>query len=383
MAILEDMDSRGDFGYFLKSLVVRIFLLSSAVSALAACSFENRYGPRPIIDATAVELASTNTNAIIAALARDSGVYPGATPDYYLVALAGFNYVDDQCRAYFDQLFFLNRGREQAKSGLAAASQTTAAILGVTGASATSLAVVAQAFGFSINATELVAGTYLYGLPPAATQGFVQKLQLAYRDGAFLRREAINSAPAAYYAIQRYLDLCLPPRIEAEITKQISSANAVPIPQADGALFSLATFGAAPPPRPLPPAAFEGERARPFRSSVIDRSSDRMERREPLRTVSPTRLTDREQTIREATIKGWQAALCLKSVTGDLGPRGSLTRLAIQDYLVGRGLQPTQEVDPVVFVYLEKAREAVPGTCEEAGFKNAKEVGRSLNKNGR
>lgn len=221
---------------------IRHLLASILTLISASCNtFDNRRGLKPIIDANSVQAASANTNLVVAALSTDAGLLPGEPVDYYLVALAGFNYVDDQCRQYFDELFFINRGREQAKSGLAAVGQTTAAVLGVTGASATSLAVVAQAFGFGISATDVIAGTYLYSLPPATTQGFVQKLQSAFRDGAAQRRAAINSAPAAYYVIQRYLELCLPPRIEAEITKQISAAGAVDVRRGNGALFSLET----------------------------------------------------------------------------------------------------------------------------------------------
>jgi hypothetical protein len=42
--------------------------------------------------------------------------------------------------------------------------------------------------------------------------------------------------------IQRYLDLCLPPRIEAEITKQISSSGSAAVTQGGGSLFSLETI---------------------------------------------------------------------------------------------------------------------------------------------
>jgi hypothetical protein len=225
-------------------------------ASLAGCTgFEQRHGLKPIIDPAAVVSASNNTNIILSALARDARIpEPIAPSDWYLVAKAGFNYVDDQCTAYFDGLFFLNRGREQIKSGIASAGQATAAILGITGASATSIAVVAQAFGFGVSATELIAGTYLYGLPPATTHGFVRKLQAAFRDGAAANRAAIDSAPEAYHMIQRYLDLCLPPRIEAEITKQISSAGTVGVQQGEGSLFSLETFSA-PPAHALNPAA--------------------------------------------------------------------------------------------------------------------------------
>ena len=152
---------------------------------LAGCSELNlRKCPAPVIDSSSVEAATNNQIVIIRALARDAGYDPDSSVDYYRVAEAGFNYVDDQCRAYFDEIFFIDRERSQLKSGLAAASGTTAAILGVTNASTLTLSVVASAFGFASAATDILAGTYLYALPPATTQGLVNKLQAAYRGAA-------------------------------------------------------------------------------------------------------------------------------------------------------------------------------------------------------
>ncbi|MCI0735914.1 MAG: hypothetical protein L0Y50_06530, partial [Beijerinckiaceae bacterium] len=190
---------------------------------LAGCAgFDQRRGLNPIIDGAAVQTASYNKTVIINALAIDAGYSPGEPVDYYRVAEAGFNYVDDQCRSYFDTLFFIDRGREQFKSGLTAASATTAAILGVTHASAPSLAILATAFGFASAATDIVTGTYLYALPPATTQSFVERRQFAFREGAAANRAGINTPTGAYFQIQRYLNICLPPTIEAEITRQIS-----------------------------------------------------------------------------------------------------------------------------------------------------------------
>lgn len=160
------------------------------------------------------------------------------------MAEAGFNFVDDQCRSYFDNLFFLQRRRDEFKSGLAASAATTATILGVTNATVPTLTIVAAAFGLASSATDIVAGTYLYTQPPAITQGFVERLQLAYRAGAANNRALINTPTSAYYQIQRYLNLCLPPTIEAEITRQISSSSAVFVPSGAGAFFDVQSVGA-------------------------------------------------------------------------------------------------------------------------------------------
>jgi hypothetical protein len=241
-------------------------LLPIMIFGLTGCAgFELRKGPSPVIDGTAVYTASDNKLVLLGALERDAGLDQGpAPPDYYYqVAEAGFNYVDDQCRSYFDELFFLNKGREQVKSGLAATGQTTLAILGITGAAVPTLTIVAQAFGLASAATDIVTGTYLYALPPATTQSFVERLQLAFRAQASSSSASVRSPAAAYYLIQRYLNLCLPPTIEAEITKQISNTsvvgqpvtNAVGQPVGGGEFFSLATFSNVPPP---PRAGFAG-----------------------------------------------------------------------------------------------------------------------------
>ena len=146
---------------------------------LAGC-IEQRRGLGPIIDAASVESASSNTRRILQALALDAGVDPVAPSDWYLVAEAGFNYIDDQCKAYFHEQFSLGSERAGIRSGVTAAGQATAAILSVTGSPAMGLAVLAQALGLGASATDLAAGSYVSRLPPTTTYDFVQRLQRAF-----------------------------------------------------------------------------------------------------------------------------------------------------------------------------------------------------------
>ncbi len=339
---------------------------SIVLLGLAGCAeFDQRKGLDPIIDGTAVHTASNNKDWILNGLAEDANVHDGDSDYYYLVTEAGFNYVDDQCRSYFDSLFFLERRRDELKSGLAASAATTAAILGVTHASTPSLAIVAAAFGLASSATDIVAGTYLYRLPPATTQGFVEKLQLAYRAGAAANHALINSPTSAYYQIQRYLNLCLPPAIEAEITRQISSSSAIAVPAGAGALFDVQSVGA--PASALPRARFIGPSPITRQEVGKTRIGSIVERAQPV-THIPI------ETVKSAFVRQVQAALCVP-VDGVLGDP---TRGAIRTYLQARNKpapEPINPLDPVVRPRLLDAVAEV-GVCSEKGFKNAYEAGR-------
>jgi hypothetical protein len=343
----------------------RLFLLVLPIVTLGLTGCNElglRKGPAPVLDAASVQAAAFNQRAIIDALAQDAGYNLHGNVNYYQVALAGFNYVDDQCGAYFDEIFFLDRGRNQIKSGLAAASATTAAILGVTNASTLSLAVVASAFGFASSATDILAGTYLYSLPPAVTQGFVNKLQTAFREGVAANPANINSPASAYYAIQRYLSLCLPPTIETEIANQINATTAVGVPTGPGSLVSLRTGSSPTPPR----APFVGPaplRKEQVRSNII--SSLR----------SPVTVTETQQgPTSDSFIRQVKAALCVPEKDSSLSPS---TELAIKDYLRGMGLTIPAEIrplDPNLQPELIKAINDVQN-CKVQGFESPYEVG--------
>ena len=344
-----------------------ISLVAASLLPLAGCNaFDRRTGPAPVLDAAAVASASANTTLILQALAVDAGQDPGGPVDWYRVSEAGFNYVDDQCRSYFDELFFLDRAKDRTKSGLAAAGQTTAAILGLTGASSVSLAIAAQAFGLSISGTELLAGTYLYRLPPATTQGFVQRMQQAFRDAAAASRRRIDSPTIAYHVVQRYLDLCLPPRIEAEVVRQLNAATAIPVPQGPGSLFSIETVSS-PPPAALRPFSFvEPE----FRAATVARADRPMTDRRR----SPEDREKRTAQVGSLSLMAVQRALCVPAT----GTADAITTDAARTYLRARTGTPPARVDlmsPAVRPTLEAAVTDV-GDCAAAGYRTAYEVGR-------
>jgi hypothetical protein len=176
-----------------------------------------------------VETASSDTKVIIDALAADNnipvyGVY--TSPLYYDVAVAGFNFIDDQCATYFDKLFYLQRDRQFAQGVLQAGSQASAAVLTITRASEITFGVVAAAFGLSSSLADTVAGSFLFQLPPATTYGFVKELQRAYRSG--VNPASVTSPSSAYHLMQDYLAICLPPNIEARLIERVANTRALP-----------------------------------------------------------------------------------------------------------------------------------------------------------
>jgi hypothetical protein len=289
-----------------KSSLINIFFVPIVAFGLAGCDqLTLRKGPPPVLDATAVQTAANNQNAIIYALAQDAGYNPQLGGiDYYQVTLAGFNYVDDQCTAYFDQLYFIDRERGQLKSGLAAASGTTAAILGVTNASTLTMSVVASAFGFASAATDILAGTYLYSLPPATTLGLVNKLQIAYRDAAARARADINTPTAAYHQIQSYLALCLPPTIETAVANQVNAATAVGVPVAGGSI-AVVTGSTLPPKSSIPPS-------RAALAAPISKPQQRAPKRPEPKVINETGRSQFEQfRLFKDTIMNYEGALCV------------------------------------------------------------------------
>ena len=213
------------------------------------------------------------------------------------------------------------------------------------------MTVVAQAFGLASNMTDVVAGTYLYELPPATTKKFVSEMTHAYRDGVALEKSNITSAPAAYGYIRGYLDLCLPATIEGRLVDHIGSAVAVADPGVTGANLEirLASF----------PRAFE----RPKDS------------RTPFRSSGPPQPTPRENLVSSARWKDIQRTLCVKSTDGKLGTD---TRIAIKEFYRGRGedrqdvLKPGGVNDTDIRILADAVEK---GTCEERGIKTAIEVG--------
>src|SRR5258708_2779876 len=102
---------------------VRVVVIVACLSiCLAGCfGWDQRRGLDPVLNPVAVTVATTNQIVILDALAKDAGVDLGSRGAYYEVTQAGFNFIDDECKTYFNAIFFLNREKDQVKAGLAAA----------------------------------------------------------------------------------------------------------------------------------------------------------------------------------------------------------------------------------------------------------------------
>lgn len=348
-----------------------LFLLPILTVGLASCADTGlRTGIKPVLDVASVQNAASNQTAIINALVLDAGYDPQGSVNYYDVAQAGFNYVDDQCTAYFDYMFFFDRRRNEIQSGLAAAGATTGAILGLTNASTMSLGIVASAFGFASNATDIVAGTYVFG-HPAETMVLVNRLQTAFRNGAAKNHAFINSRTSAYYAIQRYLSLCLPPTIEGVIANQISATTAVGVPAGEGSLVSVQTGSSLAPPgssRPARHAPLIG----PAPLTRQEVSATRITSPTSTITNGPRTPDQLEKTTKSFTFQV-QAALCVPKSEID-GTLNSATVQSVGDFLRAINRPVPEKIDILALQpFLAKAVQDVPN-CTAAGFENPFEV---------
>ena len=281
------------------------------MAMLAACSSMTPKALSPTFDGAAVAAAAGNRGMLMEALKADAAVLGYAGADWYEVTLAGFNYVDDQCAVYFDSLFAFNRRTAAMKSGLTAFDKTSAAIMEIAGTATVTMSVVAQVFGLAGSMTDVVAGTFLYDLPPANTQRFVQKTMTAYKDAAAQHRGTINSPASSYAALRGYLNLCLPVTIEGQLIDRISDMKAESKVSSTGTNIEIDV-------RPSASVLDNARLALPAVPTVIP---------------SPQGIGFVEQHIRPSDWRKIQRAICV----AEDGIPGSSTHAAMSEFFEGRG----------------------------------------------
>ncbi|HWU63472.1 MAG TPA: hypothetical protein VN112_15745 [Ensifer sp.] len=214
---------------------IKLAGMISSIAMLAACSpasdgsvftqsWNKRYGPSPTISANAAQESANAQTAIVEAFRSASG----DAGDYFGATLIGFNFVDEQCDAYLQALYVLDRERDSTKTGLNAVAQVTNAILGITPASKLTMGVVTQAFGLGGQFADDLLKGYLYGKSPAVISHVVDVLRDKYRTDTASAKSDINSSgvPLAYAYIRGYLKLCLPSTISASIDNAAATATA-------------------------------------------------------------------------------------------------------------------------------------------------------------
>jgi hypothetical protein len=198
----------------------------------------DRYGPDPYLVQTTAETVSQRELAVVQAMIRASGhgetYYPqGRNEWYYNAILVGFNTIDDACSEYMDDLWKLDRRKTRSLGILTATGSAVGAIVGASGnPSASTLAILTQAFGLSSALVTDISGSYLYSKDAGQIKGLVKKLTDAYRTDLVTNANnlsyPIEGPAAAYHHMREYLQLCLPPNIEAQIAGLVANAQAVP-----------------------------------------------------------------------------------------------------------------------------------------------------------
>jgi hypothetical protein len=192
-------------------------------------TFSNRYGPDTKLDVSKVTAASTSQSLVMAQFIADSGQSGLPSVNYYPVAVAGFNYVDQVCDTYLVALFKIDKRRDRVVGGLNAGLTVASAALTLENATEY-MSLLTTSFGFATAMTNSVAASYVFADQPELIYATVEKMRRKFRANARARATThFESEPAAYGAVREYLSYCLPPIIEANISGLVASANAVSV----------------------------------------------------------------------------------------------------------------------------------------------------------
>lgn len=172
---------------------------------------------------------SLEQNIIMLEFAKMAGTVPSGreevdalldVKEWRAVVDAGIHYTDVRCDKFMDALFWFNRARE----GLSRQVQYTGA--GVSAAlaavEASKKAIGLTPLGFSLvdqTINNLGAGL-LFNLNPSTVRVLVERQQTAYIASL---SPSYTSRVVALQVIQNYAAICLPPSIETEVERAISS----------------------------------------------------------------------------------------------------------------------------------------------------------------
>src|SRR5438128_1927330 len=111
-------------------------------------------GVQPTLEQLNVSATANAQNQLVSDLIQGAGFPPGTQlapydDNWSLVMKAGVYEIGRQCDQYLDVLFRYNREQRAGRQDLAAAAAASGAIMGLSGASATAIAITAAAFGLA------------------------------------------------------------------------------------------------------------------------------------------------------------------------------------------------------------------------------------------
>jgi hypothetical protein len=281
------------------------------------------------------------------------------------IVQAGLNDIDLRCDAYLTWLDDLRRSSGPILQEITDTHTATEAIMAATGVGPKQIAIVGAAFGLAYNTFTNVNHRLLVDVDKTTVQAVVYGRRSKFRiDLAGF--PPINNRPAAIHALRQYLTICLPLTIETDINATVTvfqQTGTVSAPVVDSTTVPAtvkAVHASQPPP-------------------VIIRANVPPPPPPPIAQQIGNPLTDLERkSISLSDGQAFQRMLCVDD-TGNFGPAGSPTRLALKEFFAAR-LYPRDASAPDTIVNTNELRQlrdsqAIFPSCRSAGLLNAYEVG--------
>jgi len=140
-----------------------------------------------------------------------------------LFVLGGINYVDTQCNDYLAALNRFYREKNTTKQQFALLGAATLGIMGAVSVAAQALAITGIAFGLATASIDNLASGLIYELPAADVIQLVRDMQTSYKSA--LPTQGYDNQPAAFAALQGYINICLPISIETQVANAVKQAK--------------------------------------------------------------------------------------------------------------------------------------------------------------
>ena len=290
-----------------------------------------------------------------------------ASRDWGLLVQAGMNDIDLRCDNYLSWLHDKRSSREPILKELAVLGGAAAAILRATEVSATPIALTAIAFGIAAESFANYDLRILSGVDYTTVQSVVRGNRTQFRANNL--RLVIDNRPAAIYVLRNYLSICLPASIEMSINNTVNVFHRGGPEALRSEQVLLRT-----------PAATSATSAA-VRGAQVAIRSDRPPPPTPaVKSKIPGAIGDVENnSVSLEDGKAFQRTICIDSADGNFGPKGSSTRVALQNFFKAQ-YYPRDNLAPDTIATdadLRRLRDAQAtfAACRATGLANAFEVG--------
>ncbi|MER9203430.1 peptidoglycan-binding protein [Mesorhizobium sp. M0933] len=284
-----------------------------------------------VLRADRVKASATNRVGVVASMVEYSGLpaKPGPeSPDWKLVVLGGYDYVDeDLCKPFLNSLFVAERNLRATRNQISDIGTAAIAIMSFAGTSLEAIGYVAASLGLAKSTIDNYQIVRLVDLGPSRVLQLVNRAQSAYREQTMRRAGDYTHEVLAMNAIAGYLDLCRVPTIVSLIDKAVDNTNFVADTSSNLAAPQLLTVGG----MQVSPNAVLRENER-GQASFVPKSPEAPVVVVPRGSAKISgAITNFEKQIDLSDGKLIQQALCVPD-DGNFGGLESKTRLAIAQF---------------------------------------------------